>query len=69
MVDADPKGAFALLNSRRTEGALPLASAERGLERPLEVADFLGYDWVLIGLFSRRHVSVERRDAVAVPAE
>jgi cobalt-zinc-cadmium resistance protein CzcA len=24
---------------------------------------------VLIGLFSRRHVSVERRDAVAVPAE
>jgi chromosome partitioning protein len=48
VVDADPRGAFALLNSRRAEGALPLASAERGLERPLEVADFLGYDWALI---------------------
>ena len=48
VIDADPRGGFALYNSRRAEGALPLASAERGIERQLEVATILGYDWVLI---------------------
>src|SRR5712675_403322 len=48
VIDADPRGGFALYNSRRAEGALPLARAERGIERQLEVATILGYDWVLI---------------------
>jgi chromosome partitioning protein len=48
VIDADPRGAFALLNSRRAEGALPLATVARGIERQLEVAEILGYDWVLI---------------------
>ena len=48
VIDADPRGSFALYNSRRAAGALPMASAERGLERQLAVALFLGYEWVLI---------------------
>jgi len=65
VVDADPKGGFALLNSRRVEGALPLASAERGLERPLEVADFLGYDWVLIDTAPAISLAVQEAIRVA----
>jgi chromosome partitioning protein len=48
VIDTDPKGSFALYNSRRAAGALPMATAERGLERQLAVALLLGYEWVLI---------------------
>jgi chromosome partitioning protein len=48
VIDADPKGSFALYNSRRAAGVLPMATAERGIERQLAVALFLGYEWVLI---------------------
>jgi chromosome partitioning protein len=48
VIDADPRGGFALLNSRRAEGALPAATARSGIERQLEVAAILGYDWVII---------------------
>jgi chromosome partitioning protein len=48
VIDADPRGSFTLYNSRRAAGALPMASAERGIERQLAVSLFLGYEWVLI---------------------
>ena len=47
VIDADPHGGFAQLNRRRAQGALPLATA-RVLERQIEVAELLGYDWVMI---------------------
>src|SRR5262249_27130178 len=48
VIDADPRGSFALYNSRRAEGALPAARAGSGLDRQLAIAEFLGYEWVLI---------------------
>jgi chromosome partitioning protein len=62
VIDADPKGSFALYNSRRVEGALPLATAARGIKRQLEVAAILGYDWVLIDTPPQR--SAAMREAV-----
>ncbi|MEA2948338.1 MAG: chromosome partitioning protein [Alphaproteobacteria bacterium] len=62
VIDADPKGTFALHNSRRVEGALPLATAARGIERQLAVATILGYDWVLIDTPAQR--SAVTREAV-----
>ena len=47
VIDADPHGGFAQLNRRRAQGALPLATA-RVLKRQIEVAELLGYDWVMI---------------------
>jgi chromosome partitioning protein len=48
VIDADPRGSFALYNSRRADGALPAATVAPNLARQLEVAEFLGYDWVFI---------------------
>jgi chromosome partitioning protein len=62
VIDADPKGSFVLYNSRRLEGALPLATAMRGIERQLEVATILGYDWVLIDTPPQR--SAVAREAI-----
>src|SRR5262249_59375569 len=48
VIDADPRGSFALYNSRRADGALPAATIAPDIARQLEVAEFLGYDWVFI---------------------
>jgi chromosome partitioning protein len=48
VIDADPRGSFALYNSRRANGALPAAAVAPNIARQLEVAEFLGYDWVFI---------------------
>jgi len=48
VIDADPRGSFALYNSRRADGALPAATVAPDIARQLEVAEFLGYDWVFI---------------------
>jgi chromosome partitioning protein len=48
VIDADPRGSFALYNSRRADGALPAATVAPNIARQLEVAEFLGYDWVFI---------------------
>jgi chromosome partitioning protein len=48
VIDADPRGSFALYNSRRADGALPSATVAPNIARQLEVAEFLGYDWVFI---------------------
>src|SRR5581483_8929973 len=38
----------ALCNSRRVHGALPFATAERGIQRQIAIASITGYDWVFI---------------------
>jgi chromosome partitioning protein len=48
VIDGDPQGSLALCNARRAEGALPLATAERGIERQLAIARVVGYEWVFI---------------------
>jgi chromosome partitioning protein len=48
VLDADPRGSFTLYNSRRADGALPLATVRGGIDRQLEIAEILGYEWVII---------------------
>ena len=47
VIDADPQGSLALCNSLRAD-ALPLVTAERGIERPLAFAAVEGVEWVFI---------------------
>src|SRR5262249_37167787 len=47
VIDADPQGSLALCNSLRAN-ALPLATAERGIDRPLTMAMVEGIEWVFI---------------------
>jgi chromosome partitioning protein len=47
IIDADPQGSLALCNSLRAS-ALPLATAERGVDRPLALAMVEGVEWVFI---------------------
>jgi chromosome partitioning protein len=47
VIDADQQGSLALCNSLRTD-ALPFATAERGIERPLAMAMVAGAQWVFI---------------------
>src|SRR5262245_23283806 len=48
VIDADPQGSLALCNSLRRGQALPLVTAERGIERPLALAAVENYDYVFI---------------------
>jgi chromosome partitioning protein len=48
IIDADPQGSLALCNSLRGRDSLPLATAERGVERQVALASAAGYDWVFI---------------------
>jgi chromosome partitioning protein len=48
VIDADPQGSLALCNSLRSGQALPLQTAERGIERQVALAQVAGYDWVFI---------------------
>jgi chromosome partitioning protein len=48
VIDADPQGSLALWHSLRTDHALPLATAERGIDRALAIAMVGGYEWVFI---------------------
>lgn len=72
VIDADPRGGFARLNSRRATGALPLATDARTLVRQIEVADLLGYDWVLIDtapdISPRMEEAVRLATMVIIPA-
>jgi chromosome partitioning protein len=47
-IDADPQGSLALCNTLRAAQALPLATAERGIEREVALASVVGYEWVFI---------------------
>jgi chromosome partitioning protein len=48
VIDADPQGSLSLCNALRREQALPLVTAERGIERPLALAAVENYDYVFI---------------------
>jgi chromosome partitioning protein len=48
VIDADPQGSLALCNRLRGEGALPFATAERGVDRALALAMVSGVEWVFI---------------------
>ena len=48
VVDADPQGSLTLWHSLRTDHALPLMTAERGVDRSLALAMVAGVDWVFI---------------------
>ena len=48
VIDADPQGSLALCNGLRSGQALPLQTAERGIDRQLALAQVAGYDWVFI---------------------
>jgi chromosome partitioning protein len=72
VIDADPRGDFALMNARRVRGVLPLATDARDLARQLEVADLLGYDCVLIdtapSVSARVEEAVRLAGMVVIPA-
>jgi chromosome partitioning protein len=48
VIDADPQGSLALCNSLRGAQALPLVTAERGIDRQVALASASGYQWVFI---------------------
>ena len=47
-VDADPQGSLSLCNRLRTVDAMPLATAERGIDRALAMAMVSGTEWVFV---------------------
>jgi chromosome partitioning protein len=48
VIDGDPQGSLALCNTLRADDALPLATAERGVDRALALAQVAGAEWVFI---------------------
>jgi chromosome partitioning protein len=48
VIDADPQGSLSLWHSLRRDTALPLMTAERGIDRSLALAMVGGADWVFI---------------------
>src|ERR1700754_3115716 len=48
VIDADPQGSLSLCNSLRGGKALPLVTAERGIERQVALAAVAGVEWVFI---------------------
>jgi chromosome partitioning protein len=72
VIDADPRGTFALYNSRRADGALPATTAAPSIARQLEIAEFLGYDWVFIdtapSMSPVLHDAIRAATMVIIPA-
>jgi chromosome partitioning protein len=48
VIDADPQGSLSLWHSLRGDCALPLMTAERGIDRALAIAMVGGVEWVFI---------------------
>jgi chromosome partitioning protein len=48
LIDGDPQGSLTLCNRLRTDTALPLTTAERGIDRALTIAQVAGAEWVFI---------------------
>ena len=48
LIDADPQGSLSLWNARRAGGQLPLATPERGIDRPVAFAMVEGAEFVFI---------------------
>jgi chromosome partitioning protein len=72
VIDADPDRGFARANARRAAGAVPVACVRPVLERQLEVAELLGYDWALIDTAAEPspvvHEAVRVAAMVIIPA-
>jgi chromosome partitioning protein len=48
VIDADPQGSLTLWHSLRPDQALPLMTAERGIDRSLALAMVAGAEWVFV---------------------
>jgi chromosome partitioning protein len=48
LIDGDPQGSLTLCNRLRADAALPLTTAERGIDRALTIAQVAGAEWVFI---------------------
>src|SRR5262245_26562843 len=48
VIDGDPQGSLALCNRLRADDGLPFATAERGIDRALALAQVAGTEWVFI---------------------
>lgn len=48
IIDGDPQGSLTLCNRLRADAAFPLATAERGIDRALAMAQVAGAEWVFI---------------------
>lgn len=48
IIDGDPQGSLTLCNRLRSDAAMPLATAERGIDRALAMAQVAGAEWVFI---------------------
>jgi chromosome partitioning protein len=72
VIDADPQGSLALWHSLRADHALPLATAERGIDRALTMAMVGGYDWVFIDtaptMWVVVHEAIRAATLVVIPA-
>ena len=72
-VDADPQGSLSLCNRLRSiDDAIPLASAERGIDRALAMAMVAGTEWVFIdtapSMWVVVHEAIRASTLVLVPA-
>jgi len=72
VIDADPQGSLSLCNALREEQALPLLTAERGIERALALAAVENYDYVFIDtaptLWVMVQTAIRAATLVVVPA-
>jgi chromosome partitioning protein len=48
VIDGDPQGSLTLCNQLRSDSAIPLATAERGIDRAVAMAQVAGAEWVFI---------------------
>jgi chromosome partitioning protein len=48
IIDGDPQGSLTLCNRLRADAAFPMATAERGIDRALAMAQVAGAQWVFI---------------------
>jgi cellulose biosynthesis protein BcsQ len=48
LIDGDPQGSLTLCNRLRARAAMPLATAERGIDRAVALAQVAGIEWTFI---------------------
>ena len=65
VIDADPQGSLSLWHSLRPDQALPLMTAERGVDRSLALAMVGGAEWVFIDTAPTMWVVVQEAIRVA----
>ena len=65
VIDADPQGSLTLWHSMRPDGALPLQSAARGIDRLVASAQIDGVEWIFIDTAPTTWVVVQEAIRVA----